>query len=229
MVTLKTASVTKKKAASVKSRKRLYRNRMYILPDGTEFYYFARWDNHGNLVGKSLTEDGFSLNEEGYLPVVSKIVHRSIVEEGDLVPLGNERFFTGKRPLPRTTAKQRKKVLEAICALRATGDGYGPGDCFHGEEIENIYKAVPSLTEPMIDSAILHLSGEQLIYEDGPFCWLNNQGWMAWSKWNDDFFLNIVHCEPGQDWPEWESQDFWKNIKPSVWKQLDEEYRSFDS
>lgn len=220
------AVATKEKSASVKSRKRLLRNRMYILPDGTEFFYYARWDGHGNLIGKTLTDVGFSPDEEGYIPLEDRIVHRSIAEEGDLVPVGNERFWVGKRPLPHTTAKQRKTVLETICALRAASSRYGPGDCYYGEDIKNIYKAVSSLTEPTIDSAILHLAGEQLLIQDDSYCWVTNQGWKTWSKWNDDYFLEIVHSESGQDWPEWESQDDWKNLKPSVWKQLEDEYQA---
>lgn len=222
------AVATKKKAAHLKSQKRLFRNRMYILPDGTEFFYYARWDGHGNLIGMALTDVGFSPNEEGGIPLENKVVHRSIVERGALVPTGNERFWVGKRPLPHPTAKQRRAVLETLCELRGTGSGYGPGDCYYGEEIENIYKALPSLSEPTIDSAILHLSGEKLLAvdEDDPSCaWVTDLGWKSWSKWNDDYFLEIVHCEPGQDWPEWEDRDYWKDIKPSVWKQLEDEYQ----
>ena len=82
----------KKKAANSNSRKRLFRNRMYILPDGTDFFYYARWDGHGNLIGKVLTEAGTSPDEEGYIHFENMIVHRSIVEQGSLVPRGHERF-----------------------------------------------------------------------------------------------------------------------------------------
>ena len=82
------AVATMKKSAV----KRLLRNRMYILLDGTEFFYYARWDGHGNLIGKALTDVGFSPDEEGGIPLENKIIHRSIVEEGHLVPVGNERF-----------------------------------------------------------------------------------------------------------------------------------------
>ena len=83
---------TKKKAANGKSKKRLPCKRMYVLPDGTEFFYYARWDGHGNLIGKVLTDAGLSPDESGFVRLENKIVHRSVVENGILVPKGQERF-----------------------------------------------------------------------------------------------------------------------------------------
>lgn len=229
------AVATKKKAVNSKARKRLPHSRMYILPDGTEFFYYARWDSHGNLIGKVLTEAGFEPNNDGFTPLENRIVHRSVVEQGSLVPKGEERFWVGERPMPRTTAKQRRAVLEAVCDLRAAydypakiGEGYGIGDCFFGELVEHVYKALPSLSEPTIDSAIMQLSQEKLLKvdeDDSSFVWVENLGWRRWSKWNDDHLPDILFSEAGQDWPEWEDQKYWKDIKPSVWKQLDEQYQ----
>ena len=33
-------------------RKRLYKRRMYRLPDGQSFWYYGLWDRHGNVIGK---------------------------------------------------------------------------------------------------------------------------------------------------------------------------------
>lgn len=85
----------KKKAANGHTKKRLPQNRMYILPDGTEFFYYGRWDQHGNLIGKVLTDVGYVVNKQGFIPLENKIVHRSVVEQGTLVPKGKERFGIG--------------------------------------------------------------------------------------------------------------------------------------
>lgn len=83
---------TKKKAANGKARQRLLCHRMYILPDGTEFFYYARWDGHGNLIGKVLADTRFSPDSPEGVPLQNRIVHRSVVEKGVLVPKGEERF-----------------------------------------------------------------------------------------------------------------------------------------
>jgi hypothetical protein len=89
------AVAREKKAANIKAGKRLFRHRMYVLPDGTEFCYFGRWDGHGNLIGKVLTDAGYSPDEEGIIPIENRIVHRSVVEQGFLVPKGEQRFCVG--------------------------------------------------------------------------------------------------------------------------------------
>jgi len=82
---------TKKKAACRKAQKRLRCNRMYILPDGTEFFYYCKWDGHGNLMGKVRDESNVS-PPEGFVQLTNRIVHRTILEQADLVPEGEERF-----------------------------------------------------------------------------------------------------------------------------------------
>lgn len=71
-----------KQARSQKAKKRLSSHRMYRLPDGELFFYFAKWDRHGNLVGK-VHDD-----REGHLR--NKIIHRSVLEEAELIPKGEE-------------------------------------------------------------------------------------------------------------------------------------------
>ena len=71
-----------KKALDSKPTKRIYKNRMYALPDRTLYWYYAKWDGHGNVVGKvydSLT---------GCLE--NKVVHRSVLEQSMLLRKGTE-------------------------------------------------------------------------------------------------------------------------------------------
>lgn len=80
--------IPKQKQAQAKgAKKRVYSNRMYRLPDGECFFYFAKWDRHGNLVGKVLDDI------EGHLR--NKIVHRSILENSVLIPKGDEPWVLG--------------------------------------------------------------------------------------------------------------------------------------
>src|SRR5690606_34969106 len=65
-----------------KTSKRLYLYRMYRLPDGEYFFYFGKWDSHGKLIGK--VYDG-SVDH-----LLNKIVHRSLLEESELIPKGEE-------------------------------------------------------------------------------------------------------------------------------------------
>lgn len=76
-----------KQAPSKKAKKRLYTNRMYRLPDGEYFFYYEKWDHHGNLVGKVYDEI------EGHLR--NKILHRSVLEESVLIPKGEEPWVLG--------------------------------------------------------------------------------------------------------------------------------------
>lgn len=76
-----------KQARSKKTKKRLYSHRMYRLPDGELFFYFAKWDGHGNLVGKVYDEIEDNLR--------NKIVHRSVLEESVLIPKGEEPWVLG--------------------------------------------------------------------------------------------------------------------------------------
>jgi hypothetical protein len=81
----------KKQALNVKSgpgpRKRLFKNRMYRLPSGQFFWYYALWDGHGNLVGKVEVLDR---PRRGGVPLGNKIIHRSALEEAELIPRGQE-------------------------------------------------------------------------------------------------------------------------------------------
>lgn len=71
-----------KQARPNKAKKRLYKNRMYRLPDGEMFWYYALWDHHGSLMGKIY--DG--INDR----LQNKIVHRSVLESAELIPKGEE-------------------------------------------------------------------------------------------------------------------------------------------
>lgn len=69
------------------ARKRLFSHRMYRLPNGEMFFYYAKWDFHGNLVGKVYDEIEGNLRK--------KIIHRSVLEEAELVPRGKEPWVLG--------------------------------------------------------------------------------------------------------------------------------------
>jgi hypothetical protein len=71
-----------KQAKREKAKKRLPKNRMYRLPDKTEFLYFGLWDGHGNLWGNTIDYETNRLT--------NKIVHRSMLEESELIPNGEE-------------------------------------------------------------------------------------------------------------------------------------------
>ena len=65
-----------------KATKRLPKDRMYLLSTGERFWYYAKWDNRGQLVGKVL--DG--LND----CLVKKVVSRTELEIAELIPKGDE-------------------------------------------------------------------------------------------------------------------------------------------
>jgi len=58
-------------------RRRLLKNRMYRLRNGTLFWYYSLWDNHGNLIGKVESHD---LPSGDGIPLENKIVSRSELE-----------------------------------------------------------------------------------------------------------------------------------------------------
>lgn len=65
-----------------KAKKRLHKHRMYQLQDGELFWYYAKWDNHGNLVGKIYDPQDDRLH--------NKVIHRSVLEQAELVQKGDE-------------------------------------------------------------------------------------------------------------------------------------------
>ncbi len=75
-----------KQRLNKKTPKRLYVNRMYRFPDGEHFYYFAKWDGHGNLCGKVVCKT----NPDGSILLANKIVHRSALADAQLIPRGEE-------------------------------------------------------------------------------------------------------------------------------------------
>ena len=81
----------KKKMAS-KAKKKLICNRMYVLEDGKEFWYFGKWDNYGNLVGKVVADDAYLFNSSDKLAIENLIIHRTKLENATLVPIGKERW-----------------------------------------------------------------------------------------------------------------------------------------
>src|SRR5690606_4746785 len=214
----------RKKGARTKAKKRLYKHRMYILPDGTKFLYLSKWDHHGNLLGKVLADAGCTVNDDGAIPLDNKIVHRSVVEQAALVPRGQERFIRRESVTPG----ECKRVHEAICAMRARNSVYGPGDCYYGEPLDNVVAKVKSMSAGKIRAAMDHLESiDRFIYFDSEGVWVTNAGWRAWSRWNDKYFLNIVFYESGQDWPDWEEErDYWKDIDPTVWEKLNAEWEA---
>lgn len=71
-----------KKSMKRQATRRLYKHRMYRLPDGELFWYYALWDGYGNLIGKVYdTTTGHLRN---------KVVNRTVLEESDLIPAGQE-------------------------------------------------------------------------------------------------------------------------------------------
>lgn len=74
--------VKTKQALATKPKKRLYRNRMYRLPDGELFWYFMKYDGHGFLSGWVYN----SLEDE----LETKVVHRSVLEQAELIRKGKE-------------------------------------------------------------------------------------------------------------------------------------------
>lgn len=205
--------VVQKQALGKKATKRLYTDRTFILPDGTEFLYYAPYDNHGYVIGKVVNELEQRLE--------NRIEHRSVLEQSTVVPRGQERFWIATE----TTEEERREVLEAVCRLRAKNSHYGPGDCHYGESLKNICKALKSMSFGKVCSAIQQLEEvDGYLWREGELVGLENEGWRVWSGWKDEFFVNIVFCESGQDWPEWEEREFWKNIAPEVWERLEAEY-----
>lgn len=78
-----------KKAKPSTSRRRIFKNRMYRLGDGEFFWYFEKWDHHGNVIGKIYDPLDARLQ--------NKIVHRSLLEDAELVPSGEEPWTPARR------------------------------------------------------------------------------------------------------------------------------------
>ena len=76
----------KKKMAS-KAKKKLICNRMYVLEDGKEFWYFGKWDNYGVFA-----DDAYLFNSSDKLALENLIIHRTKLENATLVPIGKERW-----------------------------------------------------------------------------------------------------------------------------------------
>ena len=74
---------TPKKAATSAAKKRLYKDRMYRLPDGELFWYYADWDAN-TAMGKVLDP----LN--GPRAVTNKFYRREDLRECDVLPKGEE-------------------------------------------------------------------------------------------------------------------------------------------
>lgn len=70
-------------------RPRLLKHRMYLLPDGQYFWYFARCDHHGNVAGKVESVDR-PRDSDGSVWLENRIVHRSVLEQSQLIPKGQE-------------------------------------------------------------------------------------------------------------------------------------------
>ena len=77
--------------AKCSRRPRLQKNRMYRLRSGQLFWYFGLWDGHGNLVGKVVSDD--QPFDDG-VPLENKIIHRSELEQAELIPKGKEPWTT---------------------------------------------------------------------------------------------------------------------------------------
>lgn len=65
--------------------KRLAKERMYILPDGREFFYGGKWDNYGLLWGQVQSSDDNFLERA--------VVQRSELERATLVAKNEERWL----------------------------------------------------------------------------------------------------------------------------------------
>jgi len=76
-----------KDVAATERKTRLFMHRMYRLPDGQFFWYFARWDRHGNLIGKV---ESIDQPHQGGIPLENRIIHRSDLEKAKLIPKGEE-------------------------------------------------------------------------------------------------------------------------------------------
>lgn len=74
-------------------RRRLLTNRMYRLENGLYFWYFAKWDRHGNLCGK--VDACCPRGEDGHISLENKVVHRSELERAVLIPRGEEPWLPG--------------------------------------------------------------------------------------------------------------------------------------
>lgn len=77
-----------KQAKPKKATKRLLKNRMYRLPDGELFWFYAKWDGHGNLMGKICDPLEDCLH--------NKVVHRSVLESAEMIPKGEEPWVLGE-------------------------------------------------------------------------------------------------------------------------------------
>lgn len=84
--------VVKKKQAISKSethkKVRLLRNRIYRLPSGQYFWYFGRWDRHGNVAGKVESLD--RPREKRVVHLEDKIIRRVELENATLIPKDKE-------------------------------------------------------------------------------------------------------------------------------------------
>jgi hypothetical protein len=78
-----------KKALNTKPTKRIYKDRMYKLPDGKLFWYYATWDGHGNVVGR--------VEDENSDLLIKKVIHRSVVEDATLLRKGEEPWVPVRR------------------------------------------------------------------------------------------------------------------------------------
>lgn len=73
---------------------RLLMNRMYRLPSGQYFWYYGKWDGHGNLIGKVESIDRPRQNDG--IPLENKIVRRTELEQATLIPKGDEPWSMGR-------------------------------------------------------------------------------------------------------------------------------------
>jgi hypothetical protein len=74
---------------------------MYILPDGTEFFLFAKWDRHGNRMGKVLADKTIKYKNGQESPDLSDsqcesldnhIVSETVLRDCLCLPKGWERW-----------------------------------------------------------------------------------------------------------------------------------------
>jgi hypothetical protein len=77
-----------KNGKRTKRRRRLLKHRMYRCGDGEYFWYFTKWDGEGNVVGK--------VYDPRYDCLRNKVVHRSLLEDAQLVGIGDEPWVPGE-------------------------------------------------------------------------------------------------------------------------------------
>lgn len=75
----------KPKSPSSGTVKRLFRNRMYILPDGREFWLHYKWDN-SRRIGKVVADR----LPDGRLELANEIVDDAVLRRCELIPKGQE-------------------------------------------------------------------------------------------------------------------------------------------